>query len=1409
MGASVSQNISTMLSNVSNNVTSTTTVNQTANNNCEQNQSISGCDIKGGGNVTIANTCNTINTVAQMGSVSNNTQLSNDIAQSLTQEATSSTGFLGIGVASAINSSFTSSSIANTVSNVSKTNMEKLNSVSQNQSISDCSIEASGDITMGNTSDLEMDGSQSGTVENYSDIANTVSQTADQTATATVSGLDLGLAGVVVAVVVVLIVANALRKKGGSSAQVSGGLRGGAVSTALVWNTIGMTVLGGSLLGLGFSNLKSEVPCNNNAQCDTDLWYAPSFGCTCTDHLTCGIDEPNHNPLSNVGLPLLLIAPMEDNTSVEATAYLRKMAARSICGFDASNPAANNSGFNIGNYISLREEALSSSNSTVKSIFDALFEFMNLHCGAQLDSSNGVVIIDPSFEGSDPSKYVSPCPQELVEVLLPMVPVYAPEYYKEQAAAGCTTVASYISSCTYDSSVPSTASTLLRGVQGGRQGTGKVRTFFRNLLQKFRDRVQSVRLVDPEPEPDPSDFYGTVNVGQRLCFKESTDSDSGVTTTNFSRMKADGSCEDKYAPIWSPNSMASAVLCTVDDSIGGSSGAKSSIGSGGIYLNDSSKIDTACNPHVGLMFGGVCPSLWTRQDSLDINTCNPTTKQYTLNSTIASTFGSNGTNNAGPYKAIVGLNWWPEQTGSSDDRVQKMDDVEGWSLTDGKLSSFTQMYKSGDDKTRIAINGDALKDLNSMTFEACKAGSDGTYAKSVEGYDANNTMAVRMGIAVEQRTAVRPAQFCQTFGSVVNGNNKSTRFFAEMPLAPDATTGNGMETTQSLMGEIYPNTDIDIENVGTTAGDDFCRIGMGFDDHPNAYPFMTTIQNKKYQDSQVQMQAATATLENEYTLAYGSGGGSAVLEKYVPQLLNDRRKYNTGYFPPAGGCKVFRDTAAEYPQRVCSVGHPNNCWNPALCRAVGAQWIVDNPDVNSSACADTTSVNTSSADEDCYPGRCVDYDNICSADMCSACLTSKDCTDMSGCKYDDSTSTCIPGCSPNRGQCEDCTTGECVAPCVYDEERDTCTYGPALCAGAADKACCPDSEDDVPPTEYLVKIPNSFTNQGVSSSDTNVLNCSPNIFIPVFDASAEGFDETGVNNSSNMRICQAGSTSFSQPPFEVDCSVSGSNCYSSSSDVDPETECPAGNFQFLQIVGSAGCFFGTKGGAGFKNSSSEDPHGYAAMPTKEQNEWQAANSASVNQDGRALWYMCNRVFSWVLMLSQSAKKRTYMTSILGLSTLLNDNGMNEDTNEPYIKLESVDDLEDQINDNPWAKIQPLLFKLDDGSFKFATLEDIHLGKVANWWSDSYIRQINQFIYDEDNGFPSSVVEFADKGMGTMSGSLDTLTSEMDEYKGTLVGSTGSCNTLWNSKILNYTSMGIGSAVFVALLAMWIQQLRKK
>lgn len=77
------------------------------------------------------------------------------------------------------------------------------------------------------------------------------------------------------------------------------------------------------------------------------------------------------------------------------------------------------------------------------------------------------------------------------------------------------------------------------------------------------------------------------------------------------------------------------TLCTVDDNIGGISGATSSIESiGGTYLNylASPVISPGCNPHIGLAPGSVCPATWARQDSITVKPgdCDVEGSTYTL-----------------------------------------------------------------------------------------------------------------------------------------------------------------------------------------------------------------------------------------------------------------------------------------------------------------------------------------------------------------------------------------------------------------------------------------------------------------------------------------------------------------------------------------------------------------------------------------------------------------------------------------------------------------------------------------------------------------------------------------------------------------------------------------------------------
>jgi hypothetical protein len=221
---------------------------------------------------------------------------------------------------------------------------------------------------------------------------------------------------------------------------------------------------------------------------------------------------------------------------------------------------------------------------------------------------------------------------------------------------------------------------------------------------------------------------------------------------------------------------------------------------------------------------------------------------------------------------------------------------------------------------------------------------------------------------------------------------------------------------------------------------------------------------------------------------------------------------------------------------------------------------------------------------------------------------------------------------------------------------------------------------------------------------------------------------------------------------------------------------------------------------------------YCAIENRDaQQNWASENNGNTN--GLAMWYMVNRIFSWTMLLQGTAKRQSYLTSILGLSTLLNDGGMHLDTNTPYVPLESVDDIQTQLGSNSWARVQPLLF-IVDGDYHFATLEDIAEGRCNEWWQDSYIRQINQFVYDPANSnsqFNSNISLFAESGIGDGFQGITDISStleQMDEYTGTLVGSTGSCNTLWSNDWITYGSFGIAGIVVIGLVIMWTLAIRK-
>lgn len=1389
MGASLSSNLATMLSNVSTDIATTTKVSQSATNDCNNSQTVSGCDIEAIGDVNITSGCNLLNSVQQMGSVSNSTQLANDVAMQLAQQATSETGFLGIGLSSAVNSSFTSSSISNTVSTTSKTEMNKANQAISNQTVGDCKIKTTGKVTISNMSNLSLSGDQTGSTENLSDVSNTVSETVTQSASATVSGFSFGFVVIIVAVIIAMIIGKVVMNQKKGSGVSGGSLRGGAVTTSMIWNTVGSLVIAGSFVGIGTMNMNNRTPCNNNAQCDSSLWYNPSWGCSCTDHLTCGLNEQNHTPLST-GVPLLMVTPMT-NSADNDVAYLRKMTVRSVCGFDASVPQANNSGFNLKNYIKMYQIANSSNSSSVSSqvrkIFDGLYDFFQRHCTAEgSDDDNNpdfTIMYDPAFveSNSDPNEYIQPCTNDIVMTLLPLTPYYMPP-------------SDVVEKADATDANPQTADTTTA------TGDGSSCSSKTSLLSR---RPGPIRLNGESA--DAYNGFGTVNVAQHLCYKEEKDSvQTDLDTVNFMRQDSSGDCPDGWKHMWSTNSMIQSTVYRTkqvdvfNDAAEGQKGTPitSNNNCDGYYYMYSNRGSESDFDEDGDWEKVTDPVQVKITDVHDFN-CDNSVGSIEIRSSKNGTWGSYPDNTNGSTDAAIGRDFWPGNLLGVHDA---MADVvqSGWvsssNLSNNKFSDYNLMYQSGNSYSRLPLAHVQQQTLVQLDHCFNNAGTENYQVDTnmmpndTDYYDGNNAAAYRAAVQTADG-GMKVGTFCQTFGTTsgegssdITESNAPTRFVVH---------NNGQNRTLDTLSyaAMQPSSK---EKVGFNAGDKLCRIGSGFSQYAGQYPYMTTMTNQKY--DMTPDSVAASILSNTLN------SDAHIYTANLSQAMN------SGPTLPLGDCKINYQDGANVKE--CSTSDLYNCWNPELCKTMGGTWKVDRPGFDPALCADGYDVNLSKDGQDCYPGRCLTKDQVCSETNCQGCSKDECPTSNQMCKV--AGGACMTGCYPEAGLCTNCTEeSACTAPCFYDADRNTCTYGAQRCDQSQDdgnKACCPEESDAI---YYLVRIPDAFTSSGVNNeSFPNAMNCSPGVFTPDptlkqgFDMSFAALADDAVNPNTNNRVC-GDNSDFSSAPFTVNCAAEGSNCYGDGLSL----------FQVMSIPARPECFFDTsQDGPNYNtDNSQEKPELFCAIENRdEQQNWASENSG--NDKGLAMWYMVNRIFSWTMMLQGTAKRQSYLTSILGLSTLLNDQGMDTDTNSPYLPLDSVDHIQRQLESNSWARVQPLLFIAGD-DYHFATLEDIANGR-CQWWKDSYISQINQFVYDTEgtSQFTTSISGFAEGGIGDgfqATTDISSVLEQMENYKGTLIGSTGSCNTLWSNDVLTYGSFGIAGVVVVGLLFMWVLAIKKK
>ena len=188
MGASVSKNTAEAMASVTNTIENSTTVTNEDFTNQTNNINLNNCSVDVKNDINVKQYAEQLAKNHQIANGLSNTDLQNDIQQKMMQQAMSSVGSMGIGYADANNSASMFASASNDVSNEVKTVSKNIIDSSNDINCNDSVIRAKNiNITQGLNNQYIND--QVAKSDNITKISNTISQTAQQKATAKVAGL--------------------------------------------------------------------------------------------------------------------------------------------------------------------------------------------------------------------------------------------------------------------------------------------------------------------------------------------------------------------------------------------------------------------------------------------------------------------------------------------------------------------------------------------------------------------------------------------------------------------------------------------------------------------------------------------------------------------------------------------------------------------------------------------------------------------------------------------------------------------------------------------------------------------------------------------------------------------------------------------------------------------------------------------------------------------------------------------------------------------------------------------------------------------------------------------------------------------------------------------------------------------
>jgi hypothetical protein len=189
MGAAVSSNTAKAIAKVSNNVSNSTTVSDAQVNAVQQQIDFDDCYLMMSGDINIESASQMVAKSKQIVTAMQQSHIQNTIAQQMMQQAKSQTGFLGVGFAEANNYA---SQMTDATSNV----LNQLTTVANQFNYIDQGFRCEGSTFIGKNfllsqgSDANFFSEQVVKNQQISSIANDITQSITQKATATVSGMS-------------------------------------------------------------------------------------------------------------------------------------------------------------------------------------------------------------------------------------------------------------------------------------------------------------------------------------------------------------------------------------------------------------------------------------------------------------------------------------------------------------------------------------------------------------------------------------------------------------------------------------------------------------------------------------------------------------------------------------------------------------------------------------------------------------------------------------------------------------------------------------------------------------------------------------------------------------------------------------------------------------------------------------------------------------------------------------------------------------------------------------------------------------------------------------------------------------------------------------------------------------------